>query len=139
MTPSRPYLLRAFYDWIVDNNLTPYIVLDADFPGMVVPKEYVSDGRIVLNIAPEVVNGLALGNDNLEFKARFGGVPRHIYAPIGGVMAIYAKENGQGTVFGEDDIAGESGGEGGEQPDPPDNKPPTKPATRNRPNLKIVK
>src|SRR5262245_59595988 len=96
MTPPRPYLIRAFYDWIIDNNLTPYIVIDASAEGVVVPQEYVKDDKIVLNIAAHVVNGLALGNEVIQFKARFGGVPRSIYAPVAAVTAIYAKENGRG-------------------------------------------
>jgi stringent starvation protein B len=103
MTSSRPYLLRAFYEWIVDNNATPYIVVNADFPQVAVPREYVDNGRIVLNISPGAVRSLLLANDHVEFNARFGGVPHDIYVPMRAVTAIYAKENGRGMVFKDDD------------------------------------
>lgn len=103
MNSSRPYLLRAFYEWIVDNNATPYVVVNADFPQVMVPREYVDNGRIVLNIAPGAVRSLLLANDHVEFNARFGGVPHDIYVPMRAVSAIYAKENGRGMVFKDDD------------------------------------
>lgn len=103
MTSSRPYLLRAFYEWIVDNNATPYIVVNADFPQTSVPQEYVDNGRIVLNISPGAVRSLLLANDHVEFNARFGGIPHDIYVPMRAVTAIYAKENGRGMVFKDDD------------------------------------
>ncbi len=103
MTSSRPYLLRAFYEWIVDNNATPYVVVNADFPQVMVPREYVDNGRIVLNISPGAVRSLLLANDHVEFNARFGGVPHDVYVPMRAVNAIYAKENGRGMVFKDDD------------------------------------
>lgn len=103
MNSSRPYLLRAFYEWIVDNNCTPYIVVNAEAPNVDVPREYVEDGRIVLNVAPGAVRSLLMQNDHLEFQARFAGVPFSIYAPMRAVTAIYAKENGRGMVFKDDD------------------------------------
>lgn len=103
MNSSRPYLLRAFYEWIVDNNATPYMVVNADFPRVSVPREYVDNGRIVLNISPGAVRGLLLANDHVEFNARFGGVPHDIYVPMRAVSAIYAKENGRGMVFKDDE------------------------------------
>lgn len=133
MTPSRPYLIRALYDWIIDNNTTPYIVLDAT-RGALVPQEYVEDGRIVLNIATQAVQALQLGNEAVEFKARFAGKVRQVHAPISAVLAIYARENGRGMVFTDDDLGDAAGDdEGG-----PDGQPPTTPK-RDKPNLKLVK
>lgn len=103
MTSSRPYLLRAFYEWIVDNNATPYVVVNADFPGAHVPLQYVENGRIVLNISPGAVRSLLIANDHVEFNARFSGAPFEVYAPIKAITAIYAKENGRGMVFKEED------------------------------------
>lgn len=103
MTSSRPYLLRAFYEWIVDNNATPYVVVNADFPGAHVPLQYVENGRIVLNISPGAVRSLLIANDHVEFNARFGGAPFEVYTPIKAITAIYAKENGRGMVFKEED------------------------------------
>jgi stringent starvation protein B len=103
MKSSRPYLLRAFYEWIVDNDFTPYIVINAELPGVDVPQKYIEDGRIVLNVSPAAVRSLLLANDHIEFNARFSGVPYDLYAPMRAVTAIYAKENGRGMVFKEDD------------------------------------
>lgn len=99
LTPRRPYLLRAFYDWLLDNQLTPHLVVDINLPGVMVPLEYARDGQIVLNIAPRAVGNLALGNDEVSFNARFGGVPRQVTVPLAAVLAIYARENGAGTMF----------------------------------------
>lgn len=103
MTPSRPYLLRGFYEWIVDNHYTPYIVINTEIPDVHVPEEYIEEGRIVLNIAPNAIRGLLLANDHIEFNARFSGVPYDIWAPIKAVTAVYAKENGRGMVFKEEE------------------------------------
>lgn len=99
LTPRRPYLLRAFYDWLVDNDCTPHLVVDATMPHVEVPQQYVQDGQIVLNVAPEAVVELELDNDNVQFSARFGGQPITIVVPIYAVMAIYGRENGAGTMF----------------------------------------
>jgi stringent starvation protein B len=103
MTSTRPYLIRAFYDWIVDNDCTPHIVVNAGFLGVEIPKEYVENGQIVLNISLTAVQGLHLGEKAVEFQARFGGQIRRIHAPIFSILAIYAKENGRGMVFAEED------------------------------------
>lgn len=100
MTSSRPYLIRAINDWLLDNDLTPYLVVDAGIKGVQVPTQYVTGGQIVLNISPGAVRGLTLGNDWIEFSARFGGVPMQVRIPVMAVLAVYAKENGQGMVFG---------------------------------------
>lgn len=102
MTSNQPYLLRAFYEWIVDNNLTPYVVVDANFPGTEVPQEHVRDGQIVLNISPSACGKMHMGNVDVNFEARFGGVPRSLNLPCKAILAIYAKENGAGTVFTPD-------------------------------------
>lgn len=99
MSPNRPYLIRAFYDWIVDNDCTPHIAVDAYYPGVEVPQNYVSDGQIILNIAPRAISGMDLGNKFIRFNTRFGGVPTDICIPVAAVVGIYARENGQGMVF----------------------------------------
>lgn len=103
MTSTRPYLIRAFYDWIVDNGCTPHVVVNAGVTGVEVPEEYVDAGQIVLNIAVTAVQGLRLGDHEIEFQARFGGKVRRVYAPINSILAIYAKENGRGMVFAEEE------------------------------------
>ena len=103
MTPNRPYLLRAYYDWLLDNDLTPHIVVDAYVKGTQVPQQYVKDGQIVLNIAMSAVLNLEMNNHFVEFNARFGGVPHHIVLPMAAIVAIYARENGAGTVFDMED------------------------------------
>ena len=105
MTPNRPYLLNAFYHWILDNELTPYIVVHADLSGVQVPAQVVTDGQVVLNIAPSAVQSFLMNGDSVSFSARFGGVPYEIYIPIYAISAIYAKENGAGTMFPEDEYA----------------------------------
>ncbi len=99
MTSNRPYLIRAFYDWIVDNQCTPYMVVDAYFPGVEVPQEHVNDGQIVLNVAPRAVVTFVMNNEEVAFSTRFGGVPTSIRLPIQAITGIYARENGQGMVF----------------------------------------
>ncbi|WP_127959010.1 ClpXP protease specificity-enhancing factor [Serratia microhaemolytica] len=99
MTPRRPYLLRAFYDWLLDNQLTPHLVVDVTCPGVQVPMEFARDGQIVLNIAPRAVGNLQLADEEVSFNARFGGVPRRVQVPMAAVLAIYARENGAGTMF----------------------------------------
>ena len=121
MTPSRPYLLRAVYEWITDNDLTPQIVVDARQEQVRIPTAYVRDGRIVLNISPTAVRGLHLGNEWVEFSARFGGNPFDVVVPVHAVLAIMARENGTGMSF----------------PDPDTDRPP--PESRGRPSLKVVK
>jgi stringent starvation protein B len=104
LTPTRPYLLRAFYEWIVDNHLTPYVVVMASMPGVDVPQKYVEeDGRIILNVAPSAVHHLDFTHTSLSFDARFGGIPHSVFVPMRAVAAIYAKENGRGMVFKEED------------------------------------
>ena len=137
MTPSRPYLMRALNEWILDNDCTPYVLVDAGLPGVQVPRDYVNNGQIVLNISPSAVRDLLMNQDGLSFNARFGGVPMDVYVPLVAILAIYAKENGQGMVFGSEAGA----------PNPDDTPPPPKsvkkaPAEKPagpRPSLKVVK
>lgn len=106
MTSNQPYLLRAFYEWIVDNDMTPYVVVDATNELVEVPQEFVKDGQIVLNVSPSACVGFNLDVNGLSFQARFGGQPRRLSMPCAAVIAIYARENGAGTVFAtEEDIA----------------------------------
>ena len=97
MSSNKPYLVKAFYNWISDNDLTPYISVDVSVYGVLVPMSYVNDGKIVLNVAASAVGTIALGVEAIEFSARFGGKLEHITVPYGAVEAIYAKENGAGT------------------------------------------
>ncbi|WP_119967225.1 ClpXP protease specificity-enhancing factor [Simplicispira lacusdiani] len=97
-TSTRPYLIRALHEWCTDNGFTPYIAVRVD-DSVQVPREYVNDGEIVLNVGFDATSGLQLGNEYIEFKARFGGKPRDIMVPVGRVIAIYARENGQGMAF----------------------------------------
>ncbi len=148
MTSSRPYLLRAIFEWIVDNGHTPHILVDARQSGVQVPNEYVQDGHIVLNISPSATQGLSMGNERLGFSARFGGRPRQIEMPVGAILAIYARENGMGMEFGSHgpgiptQAPQADGGEelfaeeldfaldDGDDPEPP---------PRGRPSLRVVK
>jgi len=135
---TRPYLIRALYDWCSDNGFTPYVAVKVD-ASVQVPREYVQGGEIVLNISMDATSGLKLGNEFIEFKARFGGQPRDIMVPMERVMAIYARENGQGMAFPVSDdtspmppppAAAKPGEE--EPPVPPSNGSP-------RPALKRIK
>ncbi|MFQ0994816.1 ClpXP protease specificity-enhancing factor [Gilliamella sp. BG2] len=99
MTPRRPYLFRAFYDWILDNELTPYIVVNTSVYGVLVPQEFIQNNQIILNIAPQSVGQYLATNEQIEFNARFSGVPQHIVVPMAAIEAIYARENGVGMGF----------------------------------------
>lgn len=134
MNSSRPYLLRGIYEWLLDNKLTPHVMVDALFPGVEVPERFVEDGKIVLNIETHAVGNLCLGNEAVEFDARFSGIPYHVYVPVKAIKAIYAFENGRGMVFNEDD---EDGSNGSGPSSAKDNKSPTQ--KKGRPNLKVVK
>jgi stringent starvation protein B len=127
MTSSRPYLIRALYQWIVDNGVTPYILVDAVCEGVSVPSQYIQDNKIVLNIAPMAVRGLTLGDDEITFNARFSGQPTDIFVPTEAVLAIYARENGQGMMFSDEP----------QSPEPPDGDGGGDPS--GKPNLRVVK
>ena len=117
MTPSRPYLIRAVYQWLLDNGLTPHLLVDADLPGVRVPVAHVKDGQIVLNVSPTAVQRLELGNDMIHFDARFGGQPMTVWIPPVAVLGVYARENGRGMVFPEE-TAEEPGDEAAAAPRP---------------------
>jgi stringent starvation protein B len=117
MSSNRPYLLRAIYDWISDNNLTPYVLVDAGIEGVRVPPQVIKNGQVVLNLAMRAVANLDLGNEWISFQARFSGVSQTINIPVQAVLALYAQENGQGMMFPAE--------EGGDSPPPnaPDDTP----------------
>ena len=128
MISSRPYLIRALFEWLVDCELTPHLLVEVSGDRVVVPTQFVQDGRIVLNISPSAVRNLDLGNELISFNARFGGVPMDVMVPTEKVLGIYARENGRGMLFPEE----------GELTDgnTPDDEPPL---PRSRPSLKVVK
>lgn len=99
MSPRRPYLLRAHYEWLLDNDMTPHLVVDVTVPDVNVPMEFARDGQIVLNVAPRAVGNFEITNEEVRFNARFGGVPRQVYVPMSAIMAVYARENGAGMMF----------------------------------------
>ncbi|CUX97034.1 ClpXP protease specificity-enhancing factor [Candidatus Hoaglandella endobia] len=99
LLPCRPYLLRAFYEWLLDNQLTPHLLVDITVDRVMVPIEFARNGQIVLNVAPHAVANLALDNDEVRFHASFGGIPRQVIVPIPALLAIYASENGAGMMF----------------------------------------
>lgn len=114
LTGTRPYFIRAIHEWIVDRRWTPYLLVNAEWPGAEVPVAFVEEGRIVLNISPGAVRDLLLGNDELSFSARFGGQPQWVRVPVGAVLGIYARENGEGLFFDADEYAPEPQSEGSE-------------------------
>ena len=119
MTSSKPYLVRALYEWILDNGATPYILVNTTAPQLRIPPGICSDGKVVLNISPQAVEDLDITNDYLSFSARFNGVAEDVYCPIGSLMAIYARENGEGMMFpAEADDSGEQASDQGKQEGP---------------------
>jgi len=148
MKARRPYLLRAIHEWITDSLCTPHLVVDANMEGVEVPRQYVKDGKIVLNVSWNATANLRLGNDEVSFSGRFGGVSMSVHAPIAAVLAIYARETGQGMIFADDDVVepagagdattaparSETGGD--DHPPPPPRKPPP---GGGRAKLKVVK
>lgn len=142
MKSSRPYLLRAIYEWIVDNDCTPYLLVSAEAPGVDVPREYVENDKIILNVGPSATQGLVLGDDEVSFHARFGGKPRPVVAPVAAVLAIYARENGQGMLFTEDAADDESAA-GSEESEPETGEHTIDSGEQQsgpkRPNLRVIK
>lgn len=138
MSSNRPYLLRAIYDWISDNNLTPYVLVDAGYEGVRVPPQVIKNGQVVLNLAMRAVANLDLGNEWISFQARFSGVSQAIHIPVQAVLALYAQENGQGMMFPADD--GETTPATAAEPDdaPPPDDGGDKPK-RGAPHLRVVK
>lgn len=132
MTSSQPYLIRAIYDWVIDNGFTPYLLVNAENDYAMIPRDYVEDGKIVLNINPSAISDLQLGNDYIMFNARFSGKAMEVSVPIVAVLAIYARENGQGMMFDENGT--------NLPPTPPDNPTPREqPKKSQKPQLKVVK
>lgn len=129
ISSNRPYLIRALYQWLVDNDLTPYLLVEADREDIVIPSQFVEEGRIVLNISPTAVRSLDLGNQCISFNARFGGVAMDVLVPPAAVLGIYARENGRGMLFPD-----ESAGQTDDLPPDTDPTPP-----RERPTLKVIK
>ncbi len=125
---QRPYLLRAMHEWMVDNAMTPHIVVDAKREGLVVPAGHVKDGKLVLNVSLSATRNLSLGNELVTFEARFGGVPQHVEVPIDAVLGIYARESGRGMLFPDEDAS----------PEPPGG-PPGPGGEPKKPSLKVVK
>lgn len=147
MTSNRPYLLRAIYDWISDNNLTPYVLVDASVQGVRVPPQAVRNGQVVLNIDMRAVANLDLGDEWVGFKARFSGVSQSVSFPVAAVLAIYAQENGQGMMFADDDgatappapEASSGDAESGNPDDKPTGGDDDKPKKRGAPHLRVIK
>ncbi|MBT4494261.1 MAG: ClpXP protease specificity-enhancing factor [Gammaproteobacteria bacterium] len=131
MNSSVPYLIRAINDWILDNDCTPYMIVDATMEGVSVPKDHVKDGQIVLNISPKAIRDLSVSDEYVMFSGRFAGVAHEVYAPIGAVMGVIAKENGEGMWFPREESESEP------EPKPPSDFPPAKP--KGPPSLKVVK
>ncbi len=131
MKSRKPYLLRAMHEWISDSDCTPHIVVDASVEGVDVPRQYVRDGKIILNVSWNATAQLRMDADEVSFSGRFGGVSMTVRIPIDAVLAIYARETGQGMIFSEED---------GPAPSPPQASPPEPPKTGgSRPRLKVVK
>ena len=133
MSSSRPYMMRALYEWILENDCTPYVLANAMADDVQVPQQYVKNGQIVLNVSPTAVRELQLANDAMSFNGRFGGVPVDVYVPMSAVLGIYARENGQGMMIDMDDS----------EPDPDPVSDSTlresKSEKPSRPSLKVVK
>jgi stringent starvation protein B len=141
MKARRPYLLRAIHEWISDSLCTPHIVVDANMKDVEVPRQYVKDGKIVLNVSWNATANLRLGNDEVSFSGRFGGVSMSVRVPIAAVLAIYARETGQGMIFADEDAnPSPPAGEAGPPPSPDDDGPPKpSPSSGGRARLKVVK
>ena len=128
MISSKPYLFRGIYQWLLDCQLTPYVMVDATLNDVQVPEDYIEDGQIILDMTPSAIIDLEMGNESVEFKARFSGVTRHIVLPMSAILALYAYENGRGMVFTDED-------EDDVPPSPGDNDP----SSGGKPHLRIVK
>ena len=139
MTSQRPYLLRAIYEWIVDNGMTPHVMVNASLPGVRVPSHAIKDGRIVLNIAERAVGHLQMGNDALTFSARFAGVSHNVVVPIHAVLAVYSRETGQGMALPDDIPGAESATPDDDDTPPPSTPPEAPPPSGKRPFLRVVK
>jgi stringent starvation protein B len=143
MKARRPYLLRAIHEWISDSLCTPHIVVDASMDGVEVPRQYVKDGKIVLNVSWNATANLRLGNDEVTFSGRFGGSSMSVRAPIAAVLAIYARETGQGMIFADDDVqpppADGASPAATKKPGDDGSPPKSSPPSGGRARLKVVK
>jgi stringent starvation protein B len=126
MTSSKPYLVRALYEWILDNDTTPYILVDTSNDQVLIPEGIASDGKVVLNLSPAAIQNLEMTNEHISFSARFNGVAEDLYCPIASLMAIYARENGEGMMFPAEESDDNT------QPPTEDDKP-------SGPTLKVIK
>jgi stringent starvation protein B len=134
LTSTKPYLIRALYEWITDNECTPYVIVNADATDVEVPRKYIEDGRIILNVSEEAVRDLQVTNEFLEFNARFNGVATQVYTPVSAILAIYAQENGHGMVFSDDDNLDQPSPEGSKV-----KKAIKRPDPNSKPNFKVIK
>jgi len=140
LSPTKPYLFRAFYEWINDNKCTPYVIVNAEIPDVVVPTEHIHDGRIVLNIALRAISKLKMHNEFVSFSARFSSKWKEIFIPMEAILAIYAHENGQGMVFSEEAMNITPAFEKKSENKTDDQKPlETEPPPKGKPNLRLVK
>ena len=139
MTSSRPYIVRALYEWILENKCTPYVLVNAFDEGVQVPQEHVKDGQIILNITPSAVQSLSIHDSAMEFQGRFGGIPKDVFVPIQAIMGIYAKENGQGMMFDlENDGSDPTDPEGPDEP-PDSSSEDSVGSSNKKPSLRLVK
>lgn len=138
MTSQRPYILRALYEWVVDNGMTPHVLVDARVPGVRVPPHTVKDGQVVLNIAERAVARLEMDNDALRFSARFGGVSQAVVVPMAAIIAIYARETGQGMALPPEPPGADARGDGGDDDGDTPPESPVEPPRRG-PHLRIIK
>jgi len=127
VTSKRPYLIRAMHEWMTDNALTPYVVVAADAEGLLVPEQYASDDKIVLNVSYAATRNFTLANDRMSFEARFGGVAQRVDVPLSAVIGIYAKESGQSMIFSDDEAT------------PAESAEPSESVLPGRPTLTVVK
>lgn len=138
MISRRPYLIRAMHEWMVDSQETPHLLVDAEMEEVSVPREYVQNGKIILNVSPNAVQALDLGNEYIAFHARFGGDPRHVSVPTRAVLAIYSRESGQGMLFNEEDDGPGPDGPGEDKSGTGSSGESGKKGPR-RPNLRVIK
>jgi len=134
---SRPYLVRAVHEWIVDSGLTPHLLVDADQPGLEVPPSSIQEGRVVLNVSPTAVRDLLIDSEMVTFVARFGGVSQAVTVPMPAIEAVYARENGRGMMFPVDEDEGEADGSTDQGADGAEDG--QKRDRKSKPNLKVVK
>jgi len=143
MTSTKPYLVRAFYEWILDNGTTPYLLVSTDIEGVEVPQQHVNNGQIVLNLSPTAIHGLNMDNEWISFSARFSGRAMDVFVPIPAILAIYARENGQGMAFQAEPQVAESEKETIEavemQESQEVSQEPQPSRPKGRPSLKVVK